>query len=78
MSLTNCPTCGEAWTTHGTACKTERLGSFAAPAGSTTPTQRERELRSIVRTILETPRNPARWEQWARVQLEKAEAGMAW
>lgn len=34
MSVTNCPTCGETWKTHGTACKMERLGSFAAPHGS--------------------------------------------
>lgn len=61
-----------------TCAQAEGIGQFVAAPGSTTPTQRERDLRSIVRTIMETPRNPARWEEWARVQLEKAEAGMVW
>jgi hypothetical protein len=32
--------------------------------------ERERNLRYILRQILETPHNPGRWERWARRELE--------
>lgn len=31
MSLPFCPACGEPWVGHGTVCKREQSGSFAAP-----------------------------------------------